>query len=344
MYGKFGRVNPPPRSWPSERAKALRQAVDGNSASVYGVESEIIRIALTEAGIPAVEVKQLELALTSEALRKLLTSENGEPTPVEINHAVLSVEESGLADDDARDAVEDLLYSIRVETVLRDYSAVRTAAAGKEAEKYIPPQVYRKRLGEIMGFVSQKDENALTFEVLEELNQCAECGISEANYILGLMYYDGIGVPRNIQLSYEYVKKADAGGYPPAYALLGDHEFLLNHFDEAFAYYTKPGAIALNKDRRSRMNTLLRARGFANKVCVSLGVLYAALVSAMLFLIDGLFLPGGRPAVLTAAVAVMTLLMAGVVCVHVKKPLKDLRQWGIAFALVFTLYTVFALI
>ena len=343
MYGNFGKVNSHKMKWPTERAIALRHIVDGNTASIYN-NTEILRTSLMEAKIPIVAIKQLELALTSDALRKLLNSEDKNPTSIEINNALFSIENCGIADDDARDILEDLLYSINVSNVLKDYSAVKEAVANKKTTKYIPPQIYKGKLKEIMSFVSAKDKEKLTSEVQEELNMYAECNIGEANYILALMYNEGIGVKKDTNLAYKYAKKAAAGGYPPAYAMLGDMEYNYNHFDEAYAYYAKPGAIALDKKRSNRVDNLFKAKGFANKVCISLGVIYAVLIATMLFVINSLALSSGHPVVLTVFIALMTIMMAYIIYVHCKKPLKDLRHWGIAFALLFTLYLVFALV
>ena len=66
-----------------------------------------------------------------------MNSEDKNPTSIEINNALFSIENCGIADDDARDILEDLLYSINVNNVLKDYSAVKEAVANKKTTKYI---------------------------------------------------------------------------------------------------------------------------------------------------------------------------------------------------------------
>ncbi len=343
MYGIFGKVNSPKRKWPSDRAIALRHIVDVNTSNIYS-NSDILKSSLLEAKLPIVSIKQLELALTSETLRNLLNSGDKNLTAIEINNALFSIENCGIADDDARDILEDLLYSVNVSNELKDYSSVKEALANKKTLKYIPPQVYRKKLTEIMGFVSAEDNEKLTSEIQEELNMYAECNIGEANYILSLMYNKGIGVKKDKTLAYKYAQKAAAGGYPPAYAMLGDVEYNNNRFDEAYAYYAKPGAIALDKKRSSRMDNLFKAKKFANKVCIVLGIIYAMLIATMVFVINGLSLAGGHPFLLMTFIILMTIMMAYIIYVHFKKPLRDMRHWGIAFALLFFVYLVFALV
>lgn len=80
----------------------------------------------------------------------------------------------------------------------------------------------------------------------------------------------------------------------------------------------------------------------SSRMCV-IGVLYAIIIATMLFVINGLSLSGGHPVVLTIFIALMTIIMAYIIYIHYKKPLKDLRHWGIAFALLFTLYLVLPL-
>ena len=116
MYGINGKMDPPKKKWPSDRAEALRHIVEKNSADIFNT-SDVLAASLTEEKITNVEVKQLELALTSDTLRKLLNSGENEPTAIEINNALFSIEKCGIADDDARDILEDLLYSINVNNV-----------------------------------------------------------------------------------------------------------------------------------------------------------------------------------------------------------------------------------
>ena len=197
MYGINGKIDPPKKKWPSDRAEALRHIVEKNSADIFNT-SDVLAASLTEEKITNVEVKQLELALTSDTLRKLLNSGENEPTAIEINNALFSIEKCGIADDDARDILEDLLYSINVNNVLRSYSALKEYAVDRKTTKYIPPRIYKEKLKEIMGFVCAKDTEKLTAEVQEELNMYAECDIGEANYILALMYNNGIGVKKDV--------------------------------------------------------------------------------------------------------------------------------------------------
>lgn len=343
MYGISGKTDSHKRKWPSGRALALRHIVEKNTADIYN-NSDVLSASLTEEKIPILEVKQVELALTSDALRKFLSSGENEPTAIEINNALFSIEKCGIADDDARDILEDLLYSINVSNVLKSYSDLKEYAADRKTEKYIPPRIYKDRLKEITDFVCAKDNEKLTAEVQEELNMYAECDIGEANYILSLMYKDGIGVKKDTDIAYKYAKKAAACGYPPAYAMLGDIEYANNNFDEAYEYYTKPGAIALDETRSKRVDNLFRAKGFAGKVCVSLGIIYALFISTMLFVINGLSLSGRHPAAFSVIGSLMTVTMGLVLVIHYKKPLKDLRQWGIVLALLFTVYSVIALV
>lgn len=339
MYGDFGKINASLKKRPSERAVVLRHIVDTYTVAVYN-NGEILRTSLLEAKMEPVAVKQLELALTSPVVKDFLVSEEKDPTSMEINHVLFAIEGCGLSDADARELLDDLLYSKQIDPVLREYVAVKEAVGKGKATNYIPPQLYQEKLQEIMGYVSAKDEEKLTSEVQEELSTYAECHIGEANYILSLMYRDGIGVVKDMELANTYAQKAVAGGYPPAYAMLGDVAYSNNRFDEAYAYYTKPGAIALDEMRRGRVDTLRRAKGFANQICIALGVLYGAFVALMIGAGKMLSVSSGR--VLPIFLALMTLAMVRVLWVHHKKPLQDLRYWGIAFVFLLTLYFVFA--
>lgn len=338
MYGDFGRINAPQKRWPSARGKVLRHIVDTYTANVYH-NTGILLTNLSETKLPLCAVKQLELVLTSSVVREFLASAPEDPASGEIGRVLLAIECCGLAEEEARELLSDLLYSIHIEPIYQTYVAVKKAVESRKDIRFLPPQLYQERLREIMGFVSAKEEEKLTGQVQEELSIYAACHIGEANYILSLMYRDGIGVKEDSKLADTYAKKAAAAGYPPAYAMLGDVAYFGNRFDEAYAYYTKPGAIALDTERSSRVDTLLRAKGFANRVCVGLGILYVAIGGTMVWAGHMLSRSGG---VLPTFLVLLTLAMVCVLYIHSKKPLQDLRHWGIAFALVFTLYMLFA--
>lgn len=417
MYGTFGKINFPKKKWPSNRAIALRHIVDSNTANIYN-NTELLVTSLVEAKIPIIEVKQLELALTSDTLKKMLCSEEENLTPIELNNVIFSIENCGIADSEARDIIDDLLYSINVNIVLKNLSALKKATTDKKTTKFIPQHVYKERFLEIRNsiaeeaksmhniivqsekasseFVQSLKSNKISFnrmleekslsaldtaieeepaaetpttesaikilekvdsaysdlhpkknrssEILEELNMYAECGISEANYILSVLYRSGIWVREDKNLAKQYVQKAADGGYPPAFALLGDIEYSRNNFDMAYEYYSKPGAIALDKERSERMNTLFKAKGFATKVYLSLFGLYVIQILTMWFVIDSLSLFGTHPAILAIFVALMTVTMICISLIHYRQPMRDLRQWGIAITALFTVYSVLALL
>lgn len=342
MYGSFGEINPAKKKMPSERAKALQFIVKSKTPSVYG-DPEVLVSALMDAKISLASVKQVELALTSGALRSFLT-ENKDPSSIEINNVLFAIENCGIADEDARDLLQDLLYSIDVKSVIEDYSSLKLSLKNGEVLKHISPEIYKNKLAEIMNYVATEQVDKLTQDVQAELQFYAQCNIGEANYILGIMYNNGIGVKKDASIAYTYVKKSAAVGYPPAYALLGDASFMNNDYDEAYSYYSKPGAIALDKTRTQRVDILFKAKGFARKVIVWLGVIYAALMATMIFGVSRLSLTGARPAAVIVFSILMTLMFGYIIWTHIRKPFKDLRHWGVAFLILFFIYLMFALI
>ena len=325
MYGIYGKITPEKKKWPSERASALCRIVldnrnsSGQTSSIFRCPADLCA-ALEKAKIPLVDIKRIELALTSKALENILTSGEKNPSSMEINNVLLSMEKCGLAESEACDLLEDLLYAVGIDPVPMNAAALKKTVSEEKMTKYIPPHVYRSRLKEIMGYVSEQNTNELTDEVMEDLHMFAECNIGEANYILALMYQSGLGVKKDTGLANQYAKKAAVHGYPPAYAALGDAAYEDNNYDEAYAYYSKPGAIVLDKKRCQRVDRIFKAKKFANKVCVFLGILYAVILSAMIFGINRLSLSGAHPVILTVFISLMTLTMIAVLYVHHVKP------------------------
>lgn len=343
MYGNYGKINAGATTWPSTRAVALRQIVKSKTTGIFG-DPQALAQSLTEEKLSDTAQKQVELALTAEPLRKFLLLEKKEPTAVDINNLLCSVADCGLSDQDAREVLEDLLYSVDITYVLNNRASVKQAYEHGDKAKYIPPFVYRAELEQITKVVALGKSDDLTAEMLETLKMYADCGIGEANCLLGVVYRRGFGVPEDQALSRQYLLKAEAAGYPPAYAWLGDEKFDSNDYDAAYAYYSKPGAIALGKTRIQKMNTLFKAKRFAKKVCAMLMGIYALILAVMLLVCNNLPLIGGHPVIVGIFVFLETALMGFVFLVHHKMPFKDVRGYGLGFAIIFALYLVLVLI
>ncbi len=346
MYGLYGKINSKAVYSPSDRALKLRKIVDAQSREVYR-DVRSAAEALTEANLPLIQIKQVELALSTESVAEFFASPAEKITPAMLNNLLYLIERSGLSDTEARCVLEDLFYSIRLNTAAESLDKLKADVENEDDSlkyKHIPPYLYRDRLQKALVMISNGDSVGLTDDVQEEINMLADCNVGEANYILSLMYTKGLGVKRDYSLAAKYARKAAALKYPSAYALLGDLEYDNNRFDEAYEYYSKPGAIALDKVRAKRVDNLFAAKSFADKVCISLWCIYAVLVALMIFVVNSLTLSGTHPVLLTLFIVLMTLVMGYVMYLHYTKPLKDLRQWSLALTLIFTLFTVFALI
>ena len=51
--------------------------------------------------------------------------------------------------------------------------------------------------------------------------KASKLGLKKADYAIGMMYYKGLGVEKNIKETFKYAKKAGDGGYSTAYIALG---------------------------------------------------------------------------------------------------------------------------
>ncbi len=343
MYGKFGRVNPARTIWPTIPAIVMRDVITRESAQIYH-DSARLEAALLEKSVSPVKIKQIELALASDVVKSFLTGENKQPSSIELNNLLFSIEDCGLADEDARILLDELLYSVGIEHILKNYQAVKNVSDIQKAELYVPSHVYRKRLKEILNIIELKKESDLTQEMIDDVDLFALCQIGEAHYILALMYKEGFGIIQSDSLAERHLRKAMALGYPAAFAISGDRKYERNDFDSAYEEYTKPGAIALDGDRKRKMNTLLKAKKFANQVCTALGAVYALIVVAMFFLMSRGALTGGNPIVMSIFIVLLTLSFLAVLFIHYLKPMKDLRHWGIVFAILFAVYLVLVLL
>ncbi len=86
---------------------------------------------------------------------------------------------------------------------------------------------------------------------LNSLNKCASENYAEAQYILGMLYKNGLGVAQNDTKAFDYIKKAALQDHPKAACELGvfykDGIGCQLNFDSAIQWFTKAEALGNSK-------------------------------------------------------------------------------------------------
>ncbi|EKO3583900.1 sel1 repeat family protein [Vibrio metschnikovii] len=96
-------------------------------------------------------------------------------------------------------------------------------------------------IGAVIGFASMSSyANADDYL---QLRQQAEQGYSDAQFVLGLMYYDGEWIPQNYQQAMFWYRKAAEQGHSDAQFNLGfmyyDGEWIPQNYQQAMFWYRK---------------------------------------------------------------------------------------------------------
>ena len=324
--------------WPSKLALVLRSAVNSEGPTIYN-NPDRVKAVLAAQNVSQVETVQTELALRGSAIVKYIDSLKTGLTAVDINNMLKSVEACGLATDPSRRIISAILFSLNVPQTQLDLilgDGVLEKQVKTSVSFYIPPYVYEDRLNEFEEKLA--DGDALDSDQISELKDYVAAGVGKAFYLLGRIYLDGIGVEKDEKVGRDYVLRAISKGYRPAYALWGDNEYENNDFDSAYISYRSLGAVSLDKERCNKMRRIMKGKDFAKKVIVFLGIIYAVLSVLMLTVMRTSPVNGAHNVAPWIYFALNTLLYGGMIFVHIKRPFKDLRHYGILFAVLFCIF------
>lgn len=319
---------------PGLMANTLRMLVQEEGRDVYR-DSEKLAQYLRGKGIHENSIKQAELVLCGSSLLRYMDQLSNGLSAIDINNILITAMEAGLSNRSARNTVYALLYGLGVPQFLGEYEDSTSVVEGNQNGLYVPPSMYVKQLNEISNRISQKNASQIDFSTL---NQYVSAGIPRAYTIMGRAYLVGSGVPADENKAKEYLEYASEHGEAEATSLLADYYFNRNDL-KAYHLYTRPGALALNKDQWAKFAELNTRRMFYNtQMWLMVGVFL--LLEVLMFLFSTSAVTGSHDVARNVCTFINLINLAGIIAIHVKNPYQDLRNFCVPMILSFFVYTM----
>lgn len=318
---------------PGLLANTLRALVQEEGREVYR-DGEKLAQYLKGRGIPDSSIKQAELVLCGSSLLRYMDQLSNGLSAIDINNILITAMEAGLSNRTARNTVYALLYGLGVPQFLGEYES-RSAAAGNQNGLYVPPEMYTQQLTEINNRISSKTASQGDFSLL---NQFIGAGIPRAYVVMGRAYLTGAGVPRDENKAREYLEYASEHGEAEATSMLADYYFDRNDL-KAYQLYTRPGALALNKEQWAKFTELNTRRIFYNtQMWLMVGLF--VLLEVMMFLFSASAVTGPHDVARNVCTILNLIDLAGMIALHVKNPYQDLRNFSVPMLVSFFVYTM----
>lgn len=319
---------------PGLLANTLRTLVQEEGPDVYRDGEKLVQY-LRARGIHEKSIKQAELALCGSSLLRYMDQLSNGLSAIDINNILITAMEAGLSNRTARNTVYALLYGLGVPQFLGEYEDSTAVAAGNQNGLYVPPSMYAQQLTDINGRIGEKKA---TQEDFSALNQFIRAGIPRAYTVMGRAYLTGSGVPTDEDKAREYLEFASEHGEAEATSMLADYYFDRNDL-KAYQLYTRPGALALNKEQWAKFTELNTRRIFYNlQMWLMVGVF--VLLEVLMFLFSASAVTGPHDVARNVCTIINLINLAGIIALHVKNPYQDLRNFSVPMILSFFVYTM----
>jgi hypothetical protein len=288
----------------SPRARALAHVMDESGREIF-FRPDDLQAALRRECLSETDVFKICLIAQVDGFREILLGD-GTTAQLDLDRFIRNAATTtGLSRDTLIALTRDCCYALGL-----DYCATTPSENATEEDAdsvYVfPASVYERDLGEINARVSSAiaAKEPMRTEDLDKLIQLSKIGIPRAKYQLGIYLYilsdvdmeqdqledykRYIGDPAieaNIDLGLRLLSEAAKDGDPNAAAVMGDYHYLRDKrrdWNNAFAYYTGYGSLALTEQRRSRIVSILNRRKFNKRVVTNcVGIFLLVLLSVI---------------------------------------------------------------
>ena len=172
-------------------------------------------------------------------------------------------------------------------------------------------------------------------EAVAAIRKLCAAGIPKGFYLLGRCYLHGdCGTDIDASKGSELMKVATEQGIAEAAAEVGDFYYrsddvLVRDFTLAHHYYTRPGAMAMGKDRQRALQDIYKQHT-ANKTTLFFsGLVLAMMIAFLVFFHTGIFSGGSRLVIGIILTIVSGLAFAASILYHRVKQFNGLR-WSVA--------------
>ena len=339
-------------------ASELKELVAKNGLEIFR-DPEKLGELLEATKLSAVVKAQLRLIFSCSTLPDFILNTKSDLNMVDMDNAVHGVVvTTGLSYKCAIKLIVDIFYGCGLDFPVeygpqlvnhaveyKLHAIMPSATAEEEVVKMLTAYDKYERAAD----KELEDSKSAATEAVKIMRQLCEAGMPEGFYYLGRCHlYGECGTAVDKVKGMEYMKIAADRGNAAAAAILGDiyyeaKEPLRRSYTLAHHYYTRPGALAVKKERRAALEDIY-AQQRANKTTfVFSGLLLALSIVFLIFFHTGIFSGAGRLAVGIVCTALSAVLYGLTVIYHIMHRFNGIRWLTAAQYFLWALY-VFVLV
>ena len=312
---------------------ALRAMIREKGRDVYKNTTKVTQY-LREQQVPLTQIRHVELILTDSALVRYLEQMNESLSAVECNNILISAEGTGLSERTIRVTVEALLGAMGVPQVLEHVDR-GSAARGIERGLYVPPREYEAHLNEMEKKLGEGEE--LSKDEYTLLDQFVQAGVPKAYRLLGQVCLRS-SRREQVALGLQHLEYAAQRGEAEAAALLADYH-APRAGRKAHAFYTRPGALAMDDERKENFR-MLKKKHRGRMVQLALLACVFLVVQAVIWLLPVSPITGPHDQARKVCTWINVLNAAWLAGRYVLDPYRDLRAETIPMLLSMLAYAL----
>jgi hypothetical protein len=294
---------------------------------------------------------QLALIFSCSTLRHYIYNSKSDLNMVDVDNAVHNVvNTTGLTYKVAISLIADIFYACGLSFAIEYGPQLINNSVEYKLHALMPSAMAETEIKKATELhkacenVSEKDDDlsdsavdaAETAEsAVKTINGLCAAGISEGFYLLGRCYlYGECGTDIDSKRAMKLMKIAAEQGEPKAAAILGDLYYQADDpverdYTLAHHFYTKPGTLAIGKDRRTALQDIYKQHSANKTTLVFSGVMLALTVAFLVFFHEGIFSGANR---LVVGIILTVISAAAYACAIYQNRRKSFNgiRWSVA--------------
>jgi len=339
-------------------AAQLHVMIAKNGLDVF-IDNDVLRGEIDSLSISRTAKAQLVLIFSCSTLSDYVRNSKSDLNMVDVNNAIHSVVSStGLSYKCVIELVADVFYacgldfSVEYGPQLIDDSTeygLHAVMPSKLAEDEVNKaralrQKYESQYGEGFDKKDASDAGEAARKAVEAMRKLCNAGVPEGFYMLGLCYlYGECGTASDLNKGLKFMQLAAEQGIVEAAAILGDYYYdsedpLTRDYTLAHYYYTRPGAMAMGRERQLALQDIYKQHNANKLTFVFSGVVLALMIIFLTYFHAGVFSGSSRLVLGIILVAISAALLALVALFYRAKRFNGIRWLVAAQYFVWALY------
>lgn len=325
-------------------------------------DTELLNQALSGSQLSKTIKAQLALIFSSSTLLDFILNSKSDLNLVDVDNALHNVVGStGLSYKAALVLLTDVLYACGLSFAVEYGPQLRDSSVEYRLHALMPSQMVETETRTAEGLIAaynnligmnqeKEDEETIrraASEAVSALHKLCEAGVPEGFYMLGRCYlYGDCGTKPDFQKALELMQIASDHGSTEAAAALGDVFYesssrFIRDYTLAHHFYTRPGAMAMGKDRQRALQEIYKQHAANKTTIVFAGLIFLSTIAFLVFFHEGIFSGASRLAVGIVLTVVSGIAYAAGIWYNILKPFNSLR-WLVAVQ--YFIWALYALI